>query len=128
MSENFRGDFFYSHCIQNLTTQRERAKSVKTPILFAVCGPKVHQTKCACVGDIAVCNAVFYSTDDYFVSFWRYLRSSSEVVRNLAQMLTIWGSKIFWGSGPKFQTQFYKLGLSSNMSKFNDARLSDLGD
>jgi len=43
--------------------------------------------KCACAGEIAVCNAV--SVRRYVVSFRRYSRSSCNVVRNLPQIFML---------------------------------------
>jgi len=56
---------------------------------------KVHQIKCACVGEIAVCSAVFRWR--YLVSFRRHSRSSGELVRNRARILLFfWPPTSLW--------------------------------
>ena len=79
----------------NLTFKRN-ASCNGYSICFKTASRGLNQIKCACAGEIAVCNAVspfddiFHSTTFYFVL--RYSRSSCEVVQNVSHILMIWGA------------------------------------
>ena len=60
-----------------------------------------------CAEQIAVCNAA--SIQQHFVSFWRYSRSSCEVVQHVQQFWCLWAQIM-----GKFLTQFYKFGSPLN--------------
>ena len=86
--------------------------SVETAILFFCClWTKVHQIECTCAGEIAVAElAVPFSVRRY--SFRDQVRKLSEICPKL---WCFWAANFSVLEGPKFLTQFYKLGSPSNM-------------
>ena len=109
---------------RDVTTQRERVRSVETPVVFFArrLWTKVHQIKQACAGEIAVCNAVFCSTISCFVPEIGAikLRSCSKFGQNFG----VFRPPDFLGE--ESETEFYV--SAERMSKFGDDRPSDLGD
>jgi len=93
---------------------------------------KVHRIKFICVGESVVCNAVFLLTMSCYIPVIFAIKLQSCL--KLCQNLDLCGLPNFGGGGggggepPKFLTEFYKSGSSSNMEKFGDDRPSNLGD
>jgi len=117
VSLNGRIDLDNDVRIRNVT-HATRARSVgwigrNSGHIFRRLWTKVHQIYSAYAGEFAVCNAVFRLMISCFDSkIWRL---SCEVVRILSKIGVLLAAIFFWGDGPKFLTQSYKFGSSSNM-------------
>jgi len=90
-------------------TQRERVKSVETPVLnLAVCGPNF--TKLDTQMQQRLEFAKPFSIRWYFASSRRYSRSSCEVVLHWAHILRFLGRQFFWEWAPNFWPSFINSG------------------
>ena len=82
-------------------------------LLFAIYAPKAHQIKYACIGEIAVCNAVIHLTITLLLS--GDSPSSRSNLKSSTNYCCFWAARVFFVRSPKFVTQFYKIESPLNM-------------